>query len=173
MANWVTVGPAADFAEGSKRCVHVAGKELVLISTGGTFYAIRNLCPHAGLPLADGEQRGLVLTCPFHGYAYNVKTGRNIDWPHDEPPVKTYPTRVQDGTIQVAIEEPTVSEKEQQRGPAPEDHPSEEKPRLANSGEPLDKPEAPDGYPDEEQQIPQMPRKDDPKPKPNPTEKGN
>ena len=64
--------------------------------------------------------------------------------------------------------------KQQQRGPAPDDRPREEKKDdLANAGEPLTKPEAPDGYPDEEQRIPQLPPKNDPKPQPNPTEKGN
>lgn len=64
--------------------------------------------------------------------------------------------------------------KEQQRGPAPDDRPREEKKNdLANSGEELTKPEAPDGYPDEEQQMPQLPKKTDAKPKAEPTKKGN
>ncbi len=65
---------------------------------------------------------------------------------------------------------------QQPRGPAPDHHPKEEgqKPKLANSGEPLNKQEAPDGYPDEERQIPGVTeRKNDPKPKAQPTEKGN
>lgn len=63
---------------------------------------------------------------------------------------------------------------DQQRGPAPDDRPREEKKDdLANSGEPLTKPEAPDGYPDEEQQVPQLPPKTDAKPKAKPTEQGN
>lgn len=106
MPSWFTVGPAADFAEGSQRCVRVTNKEVVVFNVAGAFYVIRNICPHAGLPLGDGERRGTVLTCPFHGYAYDIKSGRNVDWPHDEPPVKTYPTRVENGELQIELEEP-------------------------------------------------------------------
>ena len=173
MMEWIAVGQAAEYAEGTQRCVRVGGKEVVVFRIGDTFHVIRNICPHAGLPLGEGERRGFVLTCPYHGYAYDVRSGRNVDWPHDEPPVKTYPARVRDGRLEIEMEA-TLAVSEQKRGPAPEDHPADEKTGIADAGQPLTQPEAPDGYPDEERQIPGVTeQKTDPKPKPKPTEQGN
>ena len=70
----------------------------------GTFYVLENRCPHAGQPLGDGERAGLTLTCPYHGYTYHIKTGKNIDFPDDERPVKTFPVRVQAGIVQVLLD---------------------------------------------------------------------
>ena len=93
----------ADLPDGARRCVEIAGRTLVVFNVAGTFYAISNTCPHAGRPLEDGELRGKVLTCPFHGYAYRVDTGANIDFPDIEPPVVTFPVRIHDGHVEVDV----------------------------------------------------------------------
>jgi nitrite reductase/ring-hydroxylating ferredoxin subunit len=104
MANWTDLLPESDFPQGSEKlCLTVAGRPIVLMCIDGQYHAIRDECPHAGLPLGEGELRGKVITCPYHGYAYNVTNGRNIDFPHDEPPCRTYPTRVEAGIIQADL----------------------------------------------------------------------
>ena len=99
MANWIELGQAETFATEEHQCIEVDGHPLVVVHRAGTFYVIANICPHAGLPLGEGDCRGLVLTCPFHGYAYNVKSGANIDFPDLEVPVRTYPTKVEAGKL--------------------------------------------------------------------------
>ncbi len=42
----------------------------------GTFYAIHNTCLHRGGPLGEGELKGKVVTCPWHGWQYDVSTGK-------------------------------------------------------------------------------------------------
>jgi 3-phenylpropionate/trans-cinnamate dioxygenase ferredoxin subunit len=103
MTKWIDVGPAADFSEGEKVCRSAGGVALVVFRVDGAFYAIRNECPHAGLPLGDGDRAGMVITCPYHGYAYHIKDGRNIDWPQEEPPVQTFPTRVEGERLQIEV----------------------------------------------------------------------
>jgi len=103
MPPWTDAGPVDDLPEGQRRCTTLAGKPVILFHQGGKLRAVQNICPHAGLPLADGELRGRVLTCPFHGYSYDIATGRNVDFPHEEPPVRTYPVRVQAGRIEVDL----------------------------------------------------------------------
>ena len=100
---WIDTIPADDLPEGAHRCAVAAGKPVVVIHAEGELHAIANVCPHAGQPLGEGEMRGRLIVCPFHGYAYDVRTGRNRDFPHDEPPVKTYPVRIADGMIQVQV----------------------------------------------------------------------
>ena len=104
MAKWIDVGPTCAFPDGEHVCTDADEKPVVVLHLDGRFYAIANICPHAGLPLGEGERRGFVLTCPFHGNAYNIKSGRNVDWPHDELPLKTYPVRVEGQTVQVNLD---------------------------------------------------------------------
>ena len=107
MAKWIDVLAESDLPDGAQRCATAEGKPLVLMNVDGELFAIANVCPHAGLPLGEGERRGHVITCPYHGYTYNIRNGRNIDWPHDEPPVKTYPVHIENGTVQVQLELPS------------------------------------------------------------------
>ena len=104
MAKWLDIGTTGDFPEGAHVYTTAGEKGIVIARVEGELHALANVCPHAGKPLGMGELRGCKLTCPFHGYTYNIKTGRNVDFPYDEPPVKKYPLRVQDDTVQVQIE---------------------------------------------------------------------
>jgi len=83
--------------------VKIEKRPVVVLRVDSTVYAIANTCPHAGQPLEDGEVRGLTITCPYHGYAYNIKTGANLDFPDIEPPVPTYLARIENGKVQVAL----------------------------------------------------------------------
>ena len=95
MPRWIEVGRAADFPAGRKKCVDAGDVPTVVCNVDGRLCAAVNVCPHAGLPVGDGELAGSVLTCPYHGYAFDVASGRNID-SDDDPPLKTLPVRVTD-----------------------------------------------------------------------------
>ena len=93
MAKWIDIGPATDYPPNSPRPAQAENVPLVVFNIEGLLLAIANVCPHAGLPLDQGCLQGKSLTCPFHGYTYNVETGRNVDFPNEEPPVRTFPVR--------------------------------------------------------------------------------
>lgn len=103
MPEWITIADANDLPDGSRRCATVEGKPVLVINADNQLYAIANTCPHAGRPLEDGEVHGKVITCPFHGYAYNLKNGNNLDHPEFEPPVPTYQVRIHEQKIQVNV----------------------------------------------------------------------
>jgi nitrite reductase/ring-hydroxylating ferredoxin subunit len=65
---------------------------------------VRDACPHAGKPLRDGSVCGTVLTCRYHGYAYDVRSGRHVDFPYDELPVRTLAVRLREGRVEVDTE---------------------------------------------------------------------
>lgn len=113
MAKWIDLIDVSDMPADGKLCTQADKVPIVVMRVEGDWFAVRNSCPHAGLPLGEGDLRGHVLTCPFHGYAYNIKNGRNIDWPEDEMPVKTYPVRVEGGVVQVEMPEPKPTSVEQ------------------------------------------------------------
>jgi len=104
MAKWIEIDVEHDLAGGGKRCLTVEGVDMVVCHVEGQLAAISNVCPHAGKALGEGELKGQVLTCPYHGYAYDVVTGLNVDFPREEPPVRRYPVRCNDeGRVQVQL----------------------------------------------------------------------
>jgi len=102
---WIDIGPAADYPADSKTCIEVGGRGLVVMNIGGEYFVVANICPHAGMPIGDGDLAGKVLTCPYHGYAYNVESGANVDFPREEPPVRKYEVRVREGRVEVDMAE--------------------------------------------------------------------
>ncbi len=100
---WTPLAPATDFPEGSQHCLKHADHPLVVMNVNGTLHAVANVCPHAGLPLGEGERRGLTLTCPYHGYTYSIKDGRDLDDPEFGQPLKVYPIRIEGDMVQVDL----------------------------------------------------------------------
>lgn len=101
--SWTDLGPASDFPTDQQACVRAEGVPLVVMNVAGELYALKNMCPHAGRPLGDGERAGLTLTCPYHGYTYHIKTGKNIDFPDEQTPVQTFPVRFHEGRVQIQL----------------------------------------------------------------------
>lgn len=107
MPNWQPLGPAKDYPDGTQVCLTMQreGKPwpVVLIHAQGQYFALHNCCPHAGLPLGEGQREGLTLTCPYHGYTYHLQTGADLDDPQFGEPASVYPVRVQSGMIEVDL----------------------------------------------------------------------
>ena len=101
MANFVKAAQVTDVPPGTGRCVTVGGKELALFNVGGTFHVIDNTCLHRGGPLAEGELDGTVVTCPWHGWQYDVTTGVNVM--DDAERVQRYDVRIEDGEVLIAV----------------------------------------------------------------------
>jgi len=70
---------AASVAEVPSGTIHqfqVGGTAIALANESGKFYAINDVCIHRGGPLGEGELEGNVVTCPWHGWQYDVTTGK-------------------------------------------------------------------------------------------------
>lgn len=103
MAGFAKVATTGEFDGGAAgKLVNVSGQDIALFKVGGSFYAIDNTCPHAGGPLAEGELEGEVVTCPWHGSQFNVKTGQLIAPPAQEG-VKSFPVRVTGNDVEVEV----------------------------------------------------------------------
>lgn len=75
MAKFVPVAKVTDLEPGTCQSVEVEGYWVALFNVEGTIYALDNTCPHAGGPLGEGKLRGDIVTCPWHGWRFNVRTG--------------------------------------------------------------------------------------------------
>ena len=61
-----------------KASEHVAGDRIIaLYNVDGTFYALDGVCPHQGGPLGKGVLTGCIVTCPWHGWQFDVSTGQH------------------------------------------------------------------------------------------------
>ena len=102
MAEFVRVARAQDVAAGSGITVDVAGKPIAVFNCDGAFYAIDDTCPHQGGPLGEGEVEGTTVTCPWHEWRYDVKTGVNLE--DASCKVTAYAVKVEGDDILVAVE---------------------------------------------------------------------
>jgi nitrite reductase/ring-hydroxylating ferredoxin subunit len=66
---------------GAVRELQIEGKAVALANVGGKFYAINNTCLHRGGPLGQGPLEGKIVTCPWHGWQYDVTNGKTIQNP--------------------------------------------------------------------------------------------
>jgi nitrite reductase (NADH) small subunit len=73
---FVRVAKAAAVAPGQILEVQVAGNSIAVANVDGKFYAISNTCLHRGGPLGQGPLEGTIVTCPWHGWAFDVTTGK-------------------------------------------------------------------------------------------------
>ena len=106
MSTWIDIGPESDFTETERQTLTVDGRAVLILNIGDKMIATTNCCPHAGKPMADGEIRNGAITCPSHGYTYDITTGKNIDHPHTEQPLRIYPLRKADnGNIEIQLPE--------------------------------------------------------------------
>ena len=72
---FVKAATSSSMKDGEARTVAVNGKEIALYRVNGNFYATDNACPHKGGPLGEGFLDGTVVTCPWHGWKFNIETG--------------------------------------------------------------------------------------------------
>ena len=73
---WERVASVTELpGEGELFEVFADDRPLVLARVDGELHALDSVCPHAGGPLGDGELDGPKLTCPWHGWSFDVRTG--------------------------------------------------------------------------------------------------
>lgn len=72
------VGRARELPPGLSRSVRVGGRRIGLFNDAGNLYAVDEPCPHMGADLSNGELRDGTLTCAWHGWCFDIRTGRGI-----------------------------------------------------------------------------------------------
>lgn len=94
-----------EVAAGQTRCVRIRGIEVGLFRVGEEIYAMENSCPHQGDPLHEGELEGCLITCPAHGWCFDVRTGFRPD-DADGFPIPCFAVELREGEVLVDIEQP-------------------------------------------------------------------
>ena len=101
MIRFIDVASVESLPPGHGRTVSASGAQIALYNLDGQFYAIDDVCPHAGGQLGEGTLANGSVVCPLHGWSFDLKTG--ICPTRPDRPVKTFPTRVWEGQVQVEV----------------------------------------------------------------------
>jgi|SRR3989338_623062 len=102
MPNFIRVASTSDLKPGENKVVEVDGEQVGLFNVNGEFFAISNTCPHRGGPLGEGSLEEDIVTCPWHGWRFNVKTGINAVMPAVK--VQSYPVKIEGNDVLVSLE---------------------------------------------------------------------
>ncbi len=98
---WHKIAAVEDCPSGRSLEAVVAERVIALFNVDGQFFALDGICPHQGGPLGEGELTGCIVTCPWHGWQFDVCTGK-----HQFSPTVTQPrfeTKVEAEQVWVEI----------------------------------------------------------------------
>jgi nitrite reductase/ring-hydroxylating ferredoxin subunit len=73
---FVCVAKTTDLAPGQIREIPLEGTTIAIANVAGQFHAISNTCLHRGGPLGQGLLQGNTVTCPWHGWTFDVTSGK-------------------------------------------------------------------------------------------------
>ena len=93
----------------------IAGRIVAIFNVAGKFYALDGICPHQGGPLGQGQLQGPTVTCPWHGWQFDVTTG--VSETISQVCQRCLPIKVEDGKLLVGL----VSSQVEKSGKRPKD----------------------------------------------------
>ena len=72
-----TIASVGDVPPGEGKEYAAAGPIIALFNINGEYSAIDGICAHAGGPVGNGTLNGAIVTCPWHGWQYEVTSGQH------------------------------------------------------------------------------------------------
>ena len=97
----MSVGAVDSFPAGAGVMAVVGRRHLAIFRLDGEFFAIDNLCLHQAGPLCEGEVEDGIVICPWHGWAYQIRTGILVQ--DGKVGVSCHEVRVVGGDVQVRV----------------------------------------------------------------------
>lgn len=103
---WIDVGSLNEIPDTGCLETVVSGRVVAVFRIDDRVFALDGLCAHQGGPIADGTlsktEHGLdCVTCPWHGWQYELATG--IQTINRRPLQQTFETRIKGGRIQLRM----------------------------------------------------------------------
>lgn len=76
-------------------------RTVAVFRVNGELYGIEADCKHMKASIAHGKIKGHTITCPAHGWQYDITTGACLNEPWAQ--LKTFPVVVEDGQVYVEV----------------------------------------------------------------------
>ena len=93
----------SDLADESAVRVELTGQPVCIARSGGTVYAISDVCSHADVALSEGDVADGTIECWLHGSLFDLATGEPSGLPATRP-VPTFPVTVEGDDVLVQME---------------------------------------------------------------------
>ncbi|MBI4167559.1 MAG: Rieske (2Fe-2S) protein [Candidatus Aenigmarchaeota archaeon] len=97
----IKVASANELRSGESKVVETSAGNLALFNINGNFFATANTCLHKGGPVGEGSLDNSIVTCPWHGWQYDVTTGENLTNPSKS--LRTFKTVTENGEVFVEV----------------------------------------------------------------------
>ena len=98
---WLKVATLEQVPPGKPYTFEWQGWPLAIHNVAGQIYCVGNMCPHQGRPLDGGAIEGTHLTCPWHAWVFDLKTGLS---PYTSSArIPCFPTRLEGTDILVGL----------------------------------------------------------------------
>lgn len=111
------VATVGELESSGRKLVTVKGMEIGLFLVHGSYYAWRNVCPHAAAPVCEGVVCGTrlpsdvyefvygkdreILRCPWHGWEFDLTSGQHLA--QDSTKLKGYEVELEGEQLYVLI----------------------------------------------------------------------
>ena len=92
--------------EGRGRPARAGQTYLAVFLAKGDIHVVENQCLHVGSPLDGGAVIGTRVHCPWHGWAYDLRTGNHLTAFGERPGIQVFPHRIVDGQVVVSLPSP-------------------------------------------------------------------
>ena len=99
--DWLFAGSLSDVPEGGLVAKTIGGESVILSRQGAAVTCFQNACAHLGMPLDDGPVADGLVTCPHHGFRYDLATGECLTAPTVQ--LQPHAVRVQHRRIEVRL----------------------------------------------------------------------
>ena len=100
---WFTACRLSALSPGRGLPVRVQGRELAVFLVDGAVRGVDNRCLHTGGPLADGQVIDGCVVCPWHGWVYELATGKKVVGSRQSGGLAVYPVVVEGDEVKVEI----------------------------------------------------------------------
>jgi nitrite reductase/ring-hydroxylating ferredoxin subunit len=103
--NMIKVCKISELPNGQSKSVQANGKEIAVFNIKEKYYAIDNLCIHAGAPLTDGsvDEEKCQVVCGWHAWGYDLATGKCVTHPKQDVFTATYKVEIKGDDVFVEV----------------------------------------------------------------------
>lgn len=100
---YVVVAREDELKPGQMKRINAGERRLLLCRTEDGWYCVDELCSHEDYSLYFGCIKGRSIKCSLHGSHFDLATGQPLNEPALSP-IGSYPVRLRDGQVEVAVD---------------------------------------------------------------------